>query len=469
MSMEELRRENEALREELKARQAMAEHLASERGLLRTLIDNMPDHIYVKDRSGRFVIANHAAAEGIGVASPAELVGKSDLEFYPLGCGQRFFTDEQQIMKSGQPLIDHIEENVNHAGVRRWFSTTKYPFYGADGQPAGIVGISRDVTLRVNAEEAVRLRNRAIELSGDATVIVGRGSPELPVLYVNPAFERITGFTLEEAQQSGIAGLLEDGEDPAATQALALAMAREEEGGAVLRSWRKDGTAFWNKVRLAIVRDRDGKATHFVYTMSDVSKALDAEQKLEQLASHDELTGLPNRRLLMDRLGQAIAIAQRSNCLLAVSFIDLDRLKFVNDTHGHEAGDRMLRAVAERMAGCVRQSDTVARLGGDEFVLVSLHQVPPAVPGERTHVAELLAKVQEVLAQPLMLGDAPFSVTCSIGVSMYPDDGQDAETMLKHADEAMYTAKKSGRNQVAFYTPPPEGATASADPPAPGC
>jgi diguanylate cyclase (GGDEF)-like protein/PAS domain S-box-containing protein len=450
----ELRCQNESLRRELDERLALAEHMAGERGLLRTLIDNMPDHIYVKDRSGRFIIANDAAAHDIGLASPQELVGKSDLDLYPLDCGQKFFTDEQNILLSGQPIIDQVEENINRDGIRRWFSTTKFPFYDALGTAQGIVGISRDITQRIDALEAERLRNRAIELSADGIIIAGC-TPGMPVLYVNPAFERITGFTLDEARQRGVDVLLDDESSPEGGDGLRDALRRQVEGRAVLRSLRKDGVAFWSDTRLAIVRERTGSATHFVFTISDISEARQVEEQMTLLATRDALTGLPNRRALMERLTQSIAMCERSGTQLAVAFIDLDRLKYVNDTFGHEAGDLMLQTVADRMTSCVRKSDTLARLGGDEFVLATVHQTPPH-PGDLRAILEgMLAKIQEVLALPLMLGTEPFCITCSIGVAVYAQDGLDPDILLKRADAAMYVAKKAGRNRVAWHSPPP--------------
>ncbi|MES3023054.1 MAG: diguanylate cyclase [Pseudomonadota bacterium] len=439
----------------------LGSHLAGDQNLLRAIIDNMPDHIYIKDTAGRFVIGNKAAAHGIGVAAPEDLVGKSDLDFYANACGDGFFKDEQAIIRSGVPIVDQLEENINKAGIRRWFSTTKMPFRNADGSVIGIVGISRDVTLRMQADEAIRLRNRALEASNDAIVITGSSGPAYPIVYVNPAFERITGFSPQDVERRNIADVLSvrDGKQGGE---LRLALDEQREGHAVLYSMRKDGVPFWNDVRLAPVRDQAGKTTHFVYTMTDITKARASEEQLERLASYDILTGLPNRRLLMDRLGQAIAMGERGNFVIAVAFIDLDRLKHVNDTLGHDAGDLLLKTVAKRMAACVRKSDTVGRLGGDEFVLLSLHKLGAATaPGERPaiavadddygYVAQMLAKIQRKLAQPLQLGEQSFGVTCSVGVSVYPRDGADAETLLKRADSAMYQAKKNGRNMVAFY------------------
>ena len=451
--MADLQAENDTLKATTDARMSLAQHAAEEGSLLRTIIDNMPDQIYVKDTAGRFVLGNTAAASCIGVASPDDLVGKSDLEFFPGECGRQFFLDEQTIIRSGEAIVDQLEENINQAGVRRWFSTTKVPFQDKQGHVIGIVGMSRDVTLRVAADEAIRLRNRAIESSIDAIVITSCLRAGTPVVYVNPAFERITGFSFDEATHGGIDRLLALGDDEA-PEALVLAVRDQCEGRAVLQSQRKDGTLFWNDIRLAPVRDISGRATHFVYTMTDITKARDSEEKLERLASHDVLTGLPNRRMLMDRLNQALALGDRAGFVVAVAFIDLDRLKFVNDSFGHEAGDVLLKTVAARMESCVRKSDTVARLGGDEFVLISLHtcaQDPSRGPTGYSYVYDMLAKFQRMLAEPIMLADQPFSVTCSIGVSVYRQHGDDADTLIKHADDAMYLAKKNGRNKIEFY------------------
>jgi diguanylate cyclase (GGDEF)-like protein/PAS domain S-box-containing protein len=448
----QLEAELAALKASAHARLALARHVTDERSLLRTLIDNMPDQIYVKDTDGRFVLANTAAADCIGVPAPEDLLGKSDLQLFPGACGQRFHADEQAIVHSGVALIDQLEENINHNGVRRWFSTTKVPLVGDDGAPIGIVGMSRDVTLRVAADEAIGLRNRAIESSLDAIVITSCLNPGNPVVYVNPAFERITLFCFDDAIAGGIAPLIA-GEDGLPPEILLHAMREQCEGRAVLRGRRKDGGLFWNDVRVAPVRDIGGRATHFVFTMSDITKARDSEEKLERMASHDALTGLPNRRMLMDRMGQALALAERGGFVVAVAFLDLDRLKFVNDSMGHDAGDELLKSVAARMQACLRKADTVARLGGDEFVLISLHKLDAAdgaLARACLHIGEMLAKVQKVLAEPLALADTSFSATCSIGVSIYPQDGKSADLLLKQADAAMYLAKQRGRNQIVF-------------------
>ena len=428
--------------------------LGDEGGMLRTIIDNMPDHIYAKDVNGRFLVGNKAAAELIfGVPDASALIGKSDLDFYPIECGQRFFTDEQQIIRTGVPIVDQIEANVNNEGVQRFFSTTKYPFCNEQGEIIGIVGISRDITARVSADEALKLRNRAVESSQDGIVITCCTTPDSPIVYTNPAFERITGFNQQEAQRSGIERfLLEAGERTDVDRAALVAHHGERR---VIDATRKDGASYWCELRLAVMRNADGTATHCVFTLTDVTHARQAEQHLTLLASHDPLTGLPNRRLLMERLAHAVSVSERGGMDLAVAFLDLDGLKRVNDELGHEAGDILLRTVAERIGGGIRQSDTFARLGGDEFVLVTLHRLDQ--PESACGVNDVLLKLQQLIAQPIVIGAATVQATCSIGVALFRQDGaRDAnlpEALLKRADAAMYVAKKSGRDRIVYSAP----------------
>ncbi|MES2324702.1 MAG: GGDEF domain-containing protein [Pseudomonadota bacterium] len=178
----------------------------------------------------------------------------------------------------------------------------------------------------------------------------------------------------------------------------------------------------------------------------------------------DNLTGLPNRHLLMDRLRQAIAMGERGNFVVALAFIDLDGLTEVNDVYGMAAGDLLLRTVGDRIIGCTRKCDTVARLEGGKFILITLHNtiLAPSAPerpagegGYHSYVSDVLAKIVRVLAEPLMLAGEPYVATCSIGVGVYPQAGHDAETLLLHAEAAMYSAKRNGRNRIKFYAGDP--------------
>ena len=207
------------------------------------------------------------------------------------------------------------------------------------------------------------------------------------------------------------------------------------------------GDTRWFLVNGQPVFDDQGLLVGYRGTGSDITERKLTEQRVHHVAQHDVLTGLPNRSLLQDRLGQAIAVANRSGRPMWVMLIDLDRFKFVNDSMGHKAGDVLLMTVAARLASALRDTDTVARLSGDEFVaIVSEDHDEPLTP-------DIVQRVMDSVAQPVMLGTKEFFVTCSIGVAVYPSEGTPADSLIEHADIAMYSAKKMGRNNFQFYTP----------------
>ncbi|MDQ2819935.1 MAG: EAL domain-containing protein [Pseudomonadota bacterium] len=207
------------------------------------------------------------------------------------------------------------------------------------------------------------------------------------------------------------------------------------------------GVRRWYAINGEPIFDELGNFLGYRGTGSDITERKEAEQRVHHVAQHDALTGLPNRSLLQDRLGQAVALAHRTALPVWVMLIDLDRFKFVNDSMGHKAGDVLLMTIAERLRSALRDTDTVARLSGDEFVVVlSAHADHPLSP-------EIIERVMASVARPVMLGANEFFVTCSVGVAVYPQHGAPADTLIEHADIAMYNAKKLGRNNFQFYTP----------------
>jgi diguanylate cyclase (GGDEF)-like protein/PAS domain S-box-containing protein len=316
------------------------------------------------------------------------------------------------------------------------------------------IGSLRSAVARRQAEEALRLRHRAVESSVNAVVITDYTRPGNPIEYVNPAFERITGYSAPEVVgRCGSFLLGDESEQPGALE-LDRALREQREGHAVLRHYRKDGSLFWNDLHYAPVRDDTGHVTHYVGIMSDISETKNYEMQLERQANYDSLTGLANRNLLRDRLEQMLAHANRHGQAAAVVFIDLDDFKFINDSLGHRAGDDALKLTASRLAACVRDSDTVARWGGDEFVVV-VRLEPEGDHDAQTATLAITEIVQRILievSQPLVLGDAEFTLSCSAGLSVYPHDGADAENLLRNADSAMYRAKSLGRGRFHFYT-----------------
>ncbi|WP_298403379.1 EAL domain-containing protein [Janthinobacterium sp.] len=306
--------------------------------------------------------------------------------------------------------------------------------------------LSEDIAARMHNEQSLRLRERIIEVSANAIILCSADAPGYLIEYVNPAFERITGYAAGEV----IGQRLEDLQGPEQGRQdmheITAALREQREAKAIVRNFRKDGSCYWSELFVAPVRDAgDGPVSHFVVAQYDISTVMRFEQELEFQARHDVLTGLANRTLLRERLEQAMAVTRRSGLPLWVVFIDLDRFKFVNDTLGHDAGDTVLKSVAERLRCATREVDTVARLGGDEFVLL-LPQHGNGEPG-----VAILQRIQDAVAQPLQLGEYEFFLSCCMGVAVYPDDGQNADTLIKHADIAMYRAKELGRGHWQFY------------------
>jgi diguanylate cyclase (GGDEF)-like protein/PAS domain S-box-containing protein len=287
---------------------------------------------------------------------------------------------------------------------------------------------------------------RALDASANAVILCDATRPGYPIDYVNPAFERMRGYSAAEVIGRRLFDTAEREPDQAAVAGLLQAMREGREGQASMRLHRKDGRDLYAEVYVAPVPGADGRPGHFVITQYDVSVAKRYEAELEARARYDTLTGLANRALLHDRIEAAIALAG-SDAAVWVAALDLDHFKYVNDTLGHAAGDEMLKAVAARAQAAVGRADTVARTGGDEFVLV--------LPG-RADEAEAAATVQAVLlalAEPLRLHGQELVLTGSAGLAAWPADGNDAAALVQHAEVAMYRAKDLGRNAVQFYTP----------------
>lgn len=293
----------------------------------------------------------------------------------------------------------------------------------------------------------LQLRTRAIEASANAIFITRAQGPDYVVEYVNPAFERITGYPPAEIVGKSFRLLAGTDETQPGSIELLAAMNAHREAHATVRSCRKDGTMYWNEIHVAPVRDEQGEVHHFVHVAYDVTETRRYQEQLEYRANFDALTGLANRNLLHDRLQQAISYASRFKKMVWVAFIDLDRFKFVNDSAGHNCGDTLLKVIAERLKTSVRAADTIGRMGGDEFVLV----LPLFETGPMT--AEIIEKIMMQVARPIPIAGKEFFVSCSIGIAVFPIDGTSAETLLMHADIAMYRAKEMGRNNYQFFEP----------------
>lgn len=436
------RAEYEALKQKAEARE---KELEDSLALTRATLESTADAILMTRKEGGLLDWNKKLVDMAGI--PDEIVKNKD-ERAGLTHVLNQMADPDGLLQ----LMKKLDKNPQIKGAMgevlfkdgRIIERYTQPHVVA-GKIVGRVWSFRDITARKKAEESLRLQERAIQASAHG-VIITDGSPNYNIIYVNPAFEKITGYSADEVKGKNCKFLQGDDHLQPELNKIRIALREDTEGEAVLRNYRKDGTLFWNELHVAPVPDPQGKVTHYVGIMIDVTQRKAMEDQLLHQATHDMLTNLPNRVLLNDRIQQSMLAARRSHTLTAVLFLDLDRFKIVNDSLGHEIGDKLIKEIGERLRTVTRETDTLARMGGDEFILI--------IPYLRTHeaIVPIAKKILSAIAKTVVIQRHHLNITASIGISFYPDDGDNATTLIKNADLAMYRAKDMGRNNMQFYT-----------------
>jgi diguanylate cyclase (GGDEF)-like protein/PAS domain S-box-containing protein len=344
-----------------------------------------------------------------------------------------------QLLDGTSTCFEHDLRLRHHDGRWIWVHDRAIVVrHAADGSALLLKGAQIDISRRKSAEEELCLAASVFSSSYEAIII---SDADNRIVDVNPAFTRITGYSREESIGRDPSLLSSGRQSTAFYRAMWEALEHNDYWQGELWNRRKDGSEFAEVLSISRVRDPQGRLLHHVATFSDISRLKRQEEELNRIAYFDPLTGAPNRRLLDDRLRQAIAHANRTGKALAVCVIDLDGFKPVNDRHGHKAGDDLLIGIVDRLNAILRASDTVARLGGDEFVLLL----------EDAEGNAVLERVLEAIREPLRIGQEAVSVSASIGVTRFPEDNVDPETLLRHADQAMYRAKQRGRNCIQYF------------------
>ncbi|MEB0139274.1 MULTISPECIES: EAL domain-containing protein [unclassified Undibacterium] len=417
--------------------------------LLALLVEQSPFAILITNAHGELEYCNASYRHSSGFSSPEvrglcqlwNLDEASDAQhrqtFTALRAGQHWHGDVLVRNKDGSssfarqvvsPLCNEAGELTHLIALRQHISDKQFQLK--------------------EVEQALLLREQALVSSSNGIMITRSDEHDHSIVYVNPAFERITGYLAAEViGREGRFLVREDLAQPDLEQ-IRSALREKRPGQALLRNYRKDGSQFWNELHISPVKDAQGAATtHFVSVINDVSERVNYQRELEYQATHDSLTGLANRNLLSDRISQAIGFAKKKNLQVGLLLLDLDHFKLINDASGHGAGDEMLKQVAQRLNQCVRDTDTVARLGGDEFVIV-LTDLP-----EGSDVDLLAEKILHSLSRPIAINGSDVFVTASIGISVYPRDGDHGEILLRYADIAMYRVKEHGRNSARQFVP----------------
>lgn len=305
---------------------------------------------------------------------------------------------------------------------------------------SSIIGI---VLERNKSQESLRLFQKVFEGSEEGIMIT---DPNKTILLVNSAFTKVMGYTIDELLGETPKKLASGHHDRGFYAAMWNSINNFGHWHGEIWNRRKTGEIFPEWLAISAVNDMNGNTTHYIGIFSDISERKNAEEQIRHLSSHDVLTGLPNRMLLKDRLENAIAFAARAHCKVALLSLDLDQFKMLNDSLGHAAGDELLRCVTSRLKSCVRDTDTLCRSGGDEF-FIALANMP-----DTDSISTMVDGILEHIAKPFVLEGRHLSLSCSIGVAVYPDDGGDFETLMKRADKAMYQAKDAGRNTYRYFT-----------------
>jgi diguanylate cyclase (GGDEF)-like protein/PAS domain S-box-containing protein len=408
---------------------------------LRSVLDTAIDGIITADRAGNITAFNHSAERIFGW-SAADIVGRSINLLVPPECRQ-----EGGIAGFVEPAgLLSVGDVRQTRGLRRdgalFPAEVGIDELNLDGDLSYVLSV-RDITQRSRAEDELRLAASVFEASSEAILITDEHNL---IIAANPAFVALTGYALAEVLGRD-PNLLKSGRhDEALYRSLWQGIESAGTWHGEVWNRRKNGDDFIARLTINTVREAGGAIHRYIALFSDITEKKLAEETIWQQANYDILTNLPNRRLLRDRLQQELKRTQRSGHMLALFFIDLDRFKEVNDTHGHDFGDMLLIEAARRVSDCVRDTDTVARLGGDEFTVTLLNLV------DMSRVEEVARTILAALAHPYHLGRETAYLSASIGITVYPEDGEDLETLLKNADQAMYVAKAEGRNRLAFFT-----------------
>lgn len=415
------------------------EHFSSDESLFRALAENAVIGVYLICHN-RFMYVNTKLTEILGY-SREEMVNEMSL-FDIVAHDEKHLVESHVTRTLSGEISEFHYERKAHKKDGSYIDVEVYASAMRQGPTPMLIGMMLDITQRKADAESAHLASLVYKHSSEAMVITDASGV---IVTVNPSFTDITGYPLDEVIGQRL-NILSSGRHPEAFY--------HEMWGQLIKTgkWRgeiwnrrKNGQEYVENLVINTSYNEDGSVRCRIGVFSDITAKKESEQFIWRQANYDHLTGLPNRKLLEDRLGVELARAHRSQTEVALVFLDLDFFKEVNDTLGHAMGDDLLRQVARRLTQCVREADTVARLGGDEFVIIAGGITDRAV------IRRICEQVLQSLAKPYRLKEQTAYVSASVGVAFYPGDASDAERLMRHADLAMYAAKDAGRSQFRFY------------------
>lgn len=409
----------------------------------RGLVEMNHDWIWEVGRDGNYSYVSPQVERILG-RKPQEMIGKSPFDFMPPEEGKRISAWFESIAAEHLPIIKKENINLHKKGHELVMETSARPFFDEHGNFCGYRGVDRDVTVRAKYRQEHELSTLVLEHTPEGVMIT---DADLNIIKINPAFTQMTGYSEQEILGKHPRVLSSKRHGEAFYRTMWATIKAKGHWQGEIWNRRKDGEIYPEWLNISSICDSAGRVDYYAAIFSDISSQNQIRNQLHNLAYYDSLTGLPNRELFQDRLNKTLQQAKRNGDIVSVMFLDLDHFKRVNDSLGHKIGDLLLKQVGDVLSRCVRASDTVARLGGDEFTIMLSGN------SQLESVARVADKIIEALDAPFELEEGLQTyASVSIGISHYPVDGADVETLLKNADNAMYRAKDRGRHTYEFFT-----------------
>lgn len=421
------------------------EALLQSEAQLRAITEAVPDLSLVMDEDGRYLRIKSPKTDLL-LGGGQGLLGKRLLDVMPVQQAEMFMDFIARTLDSEQPQT--LEYELKTPVGRRMFEARARRMDAKVNGKQAVVFMARDITERVEMEREQRIAAIAFESQQGMIITYAQAR----MIKVNRAFTDISGYSPQDVIGQPTRMLGSGRQPPEFYQQMWQVLNETGLWEGEIWNRRKSGEVFPEWLSISVVRDNAGRVTNYVASLTDISERKDAEEKIQHLAFYDPLTGLPNRRLLRDRLQQAAALSRRNGHFSALIFLDLDEFKSVNDLYGHQTGDELLCQVAQRLKNTLRELDTVARLGGDEFVIM-LEELESNPEDAGTQVEQIGSKLMHALREPYLLGGHRLFNSASFGVVLFNDDAHSVDELMQRADLSMYSAKSAGKNALSFFDP----------------
>ncbi|WP_339721478.1 EAL domain-containing protein [uncultured Paraglaciecola sp.] len=421
------------------------ESLVASEQLFRSIFEQAAIGVgLVSVTKGTFIRINQRFCDMLGY-SVEEMLNETHFKVFTHPDDLLKSVDNREKILSGQQREVTIEKRYLHKyGHTVWVKLTMSPTWKIGEHPQNYIVVVQDISLRKKAEETLKLSSRVFSDTHEGIMIT---DAQQVIVDVNPAFVKITGYSHDEVIGESPRILSSGKQSPQFYAQMWKSITEQGHWQGEVWNRTKQGELYSELLNISSLTNEHDEVTHYVAVFSDITSIKHQQDKLNLMAHYDVLTNLPNRTLFIDRFHQAIAHSKRTGHKLAVCFLDLDDFKPLNDTYGHEAGDRLLIEVAERIIGCIREEDTLSRQGGDEFAIL-LNDIESASQYETT-----MQRIHQALALPYFINGVQHNITASSGVTLYPSDNADIDTLLRHADHAMYQSKLAGKHRSQLYNP----------------